>query len=125
MAHPQVSFRTAATIGATLFLLGLAGLALLGVFYPEVILVIGLPLALWQYLLGKRYEAAKTFAIFAGLYCILKFPMPWEIIMPVLFGIGALFILARELLNPFDVDEAEEEESVMRDSEQNLEQNGE
>jgi divalent metal cation (Fe/Co/Zn/Cd) transporter len=77
-----------------------------------MMLVIGLPLALRQYLAGKTYDALSSLFVFIGFFVIAGFDISWEILMPVLFLIAALYILLREFFNPASHTTAEEEESL-------------
>ncbi len=112
MAHPKVSQKRAEAISSSLFLVGLAIVFLTQSFWPSMMLVIGIPLALRQYLLGRTYDALLSLVIFGGVFCVSGLDISWEIILPVLFVTAAIYTIAREFCNPYPTTEAEDEESL-------------
>ena len=52
----------------SLFLVGVAVLCYTGGWWPGIMLAIGLPLALKQYLLGKTYDTWITLFVFLGIF---------------------------------------------------------
>ena len=87
----------ALTIG--IFLIGLAILAYANVWWPPILLVIGIPLALRQYLVGRQYDMAISLIVFLGAYITIQFDLHLQIALPVLFTIGAIHVLIREFLS--------------------------
>lgn len=112
MAHPKVSQRRARALSSSLFLVCLAVVSFSGAWWPNIMLAIGIPLALRQYLLGRVYDMFLSLAIFGGAYIVAGYQISWEILLPVLFSIGAIYILVREFLNPYPTSEDEDEESL-------------
>ena len=112
MAHPKVSQRRAKTLATSLFLIGLAIASLTNSWWPGIMLVIGIPLALRQYLLGHVYDASLSIAVFCGAFFFANFDISWQVILPIVFMIAALYILIQEFLNPALTTEAEDEESL-------------
>ena len=82
----------------SLFFLGLAVVSLLGAWWPGIMLVVGLPLALRQYLFERRGDMLLTLFVFGGIFITAQFAISWEILLPVIFFIAALYILGREFL---------------------------
>jgi predicted membrane protein len=109
MAHPSTSRRTAKTISLGCFLIGLAIVAYLKSWWPGIMLVVGLPLAIRQYLLGRRYDVGVTLFVFIGVFVTVQFEISWEILLPVLFTIGGIYIFVREFIEEKSVPEEEEE----------------
>ncbi len=112
MAHPKVPQKRAKNLSAALFLIGLAIVSLTGSWWPGVMLAIGIPLALRQYLLGRFYDAFLSLVIFIGIFLAANLDFSWQVLLPVLFIIAAIYILIREFCNPYDTTEAEDEESL-------------
>jgi len=112
MAHPKVSQKRAKTLSSALFLIGLAIASLTSNWWPGMMLVIGIPLALRQYLLGRNYDAVLSLVIFSGTFIIAGFDVSWEVILPILFILAALYILIGEFCNPYSTTVAEDEESL-------------
>lgn len=119
MAHILVSRKRARALSAALFLLGLAAVSLSGNWWPELMLVIGVPLALRQYLLGRSYDMLVSLLIFGGTYVLIKFKLPWDIFLPTIFIIGALYILCREFVESKEKTEEEVEEDLNHEIEEN------
>ncbi|MBM3201577.1 MAG: hypothetical protein FJZ56_04125 [Chlamydiae bacterium] len=118
MAHPKTSFKRARSISLSLFLAGLAIVSFTNTWWPGIMLAIGLPLSIKQYLEGKNYDAIITFFIFSGFFVMAGFDISWEILMPVLFLMAAFYILIKEFFNPFSHTTSEEEESLSHEIEE-------
>jgi hypothetical protein len=112
MAHPLVSRRRASAISSALFFIGLAIVALTGTWWPGMLLVIGIPLALRQYLLGHTYDMFLSLVIFVGLFITAVYNVTWDILLPVLFGIAAVYIILREFQIGSEHPEDEDEEDI-------------
>ncbi len=109
MARPSTSKRTAKVISLGCFLLGLAIVTYLGTWWPSIMLVVGIPLAIRQYLLGRHYDVGITLFVFIGVFITVQFDISWEILLPVLFTIGGIYIFVREFLERHSESEDEEE----------------
>jgi len=109
MAHPSTSKGTAKAISLGCFLIGLAIVTYLQTWWPGIMLVVGLPLAVRQYLLGRRYDVGVTLFVFIGVFVTVQFDISWEILLPVLFTIGGIYIFVREFVERKTVPEEEEE----------------
>ncbi|MDE3056238.1 MAG: hypothetical protein KGI80_06090 [Verrucomicrobiota bacterium] len=118
MAHPLVSFRKARLWSRVLFLLGLIVVSWTGSWWPGFLLITGFPVALQQYLVGKTYDAWMTLFVFLGAFITVTFDIQWKVVLPVLFGLGAVYILIREIFASDPITEEEKEE----DREQEIEE---
>jgi predicted membrane protein len=112
MAHPVMSHKKAHTLALVLFLFGMAILIYVQKWWPGIMLVIGLPIALRQYLLGRRYDMAISLFVFVGVFITVQFNIAWQIILPVLFSIGGFYIFFREFFGGTSTPEDEEEEDL-------------
>lgn len=116
MPHPIASRKRAHALCGALFLLSFAVLVITNSWWPAILLVIGTPLALRQYLLGKQYDGLVSLFVFGGLYVTLQFDLPWRILIPVIFTLGAIYILLREFFGPEEgISEVDEEEEVLQE----------
>ena len=77
MAHPITSKKRAQTLSTVLFLIGLAVLIFTEEWWPGLMLVVGLPLALRQYLMGRTYDMAISLLVFVGTYVTVAFDISW------------------------------------------------
>ena len=118
MAHPITSRKKAQTLSTALFLMGLAALVITEVWWPGIMLVAGLPLALRQYLLGRNYDMAITLLVFVGTFITVQFDISWRILLPVLFTLGALYILFKEFFGPEEITEEDKEEDLLHEMEE-------
>ena len=59
-------------------------------------IVIGLPLALRQMLLGRYHDMIITLFVFVGFFIIAQFNISWKILIPILFIVAAIYILCKE-----------------------------
>lgn len=119
MADAITSKKKAYALSTALFLLGLAALIATNAWWPGIMLGVGLPLALRQYLLGRTYDTMITLLVFIGTFVTVQFDISWQVFLPILFSIGALYILAREFLTPEEPTEEEKEEDAQKEIEEN------
>jgi 4-hydroxybenzoate polyprenyltransferase len=117
MTHQHVSRKRAKAFSAALFLVGLASLTFLG-WWPGIMLVIGLSLALRQFLLGHHYDMVVTLLVFGGGFLTLAFSIPWNFFLPTIFVLGAIYILVREFFEVRTETEQEQEEDAQQEIEE-------
>ena len=118
MAKPIMSKRKAHLLSLALFFGGLVLISFLKTWWPSIMLVVGLPIALKQYLLGRRYDMIVSLIVFIGVFITVQFKIKWEILLPILFTIGGLYIFFREFFGPKEYDEPEEEELLNKEIEE-------
>lgn len=116
--HPITSKKKAQALSTALFLIGLATLIFTDAWWPGIMLIIGIPLALRQYLLGRSYDMMMTLLVFIGTFITVQFDISWRIFLPILFTLGALYILFREFLGPDETTEEEREEELNHEIEE-------
>ena len=90
------SLKRAKALSLSLFLVGLAICSFTQSWWPTVMLVAGIPLALKQLLLGRPQDALPTLVVFIGVYMTYQYQINWEMLLPILFLIAAIFVLYRE-----------------------------
>ena len=113
-----VSKKRAKAISVALFLIGLAVIAYLKAWWPGIMLAVGIPLAIRQYLLGRHYDMGVTLFVFVGVFVTVQFNISWEILLPVLFALGGIYILFREFLENKEEPLEEEEEDLNKEIEE-------
>ncbi len=116
--HPITSKKKAQALSTALFLIGLATLIFTDAWWPGIMLIIGLPLALRQYLVGRTYDMMVTLLVFIGTFVTVQFDISWRIFLPILFSLGALYILFREFFGPDETTEEEKEEQLNHEIEE-------
>lgn len=117
LSNALVSKKRAKTISVALFLIGLAVITYFGAWWPGIMIAVGIPLAVRQYLLGRRYDMGISLFVFIGVFVTVQFDISWEILLPVLFATGGVYILFREFLES-DEPLAEEEENINHEIEE-------
>lgn len=118
MPHRIVCQKKAKRFSFALFLIGVVCLSYVGIWWPGIMLAIGIPLAVKQYLLGKRYDVALTLFVFAGVFITVQFDIEWKVLLPVLFTIGGIYILFRDLVETSQLTEKEKEEDLNEEIEE-------
>ncbi|HSX12358.1 MAG TPA: hypothetical protein VLF61_02595 [Rhabdochlamydiaceae bacterium] len=118
MAKSLASKRRAKFLSFVLFLIGMAVITYYKEFWPAIMLVIGIPLALRQHLLGRPYDMWITLFVFIGVFVTVQFDIEWQIFLPVLFTLGGIYIFFREYLESKSGSEEEEEESLNEEIEE-------
>ncbi len=118
VAQPMTSKKKAHALSTALFLIGLAVLIVTEVWWPGIMLVVGLPLALRQYLLGRTYDMCISLLVFLGTFVTVQFDITWRIFLPILFTIGAIYVLCREFMAEEEEDEVEKDEDVQHEIEE-------
>ena len=101
-----------------LFLIGLALITFFNYWWPGIMLVAGLPLGIRQYLLGKYYDVAVTLVVFLGVFFTVQFHIPWKLLLPILFVIGAIYIFFRDFIESKEESEVEREEDLEKEIEE-------
>jgi 4-hydroxybenzoate polyprenyltransferase len=119
MAQQLTSRKKAQGLSTALFLVGIGVLIFTGNWWPGIMLAVGLPIALRQFLLGRTYDMCVTLLVFVGTFITVEFDISWRIFLPILFTLGALYILCRELM---EQDEEEDEEEKEEDASHEIEE---
>jgi hypothetical protein len=118
MAHPITSRKKAQALSTALFLLGLAVLTFTDDWWPGIMLAVGIPVAIRQYLLGRTYDMMVSLLVFVGTFVTVQFDISWRVFLPILFTLGAIYILFREFFDAEEVTEAEVEEDLEKEIEE-------
>lgn len=91
-----MSQRKAQALSFALFLIGLAILTYFKTWWPSIMLVIGLPLALRQYLLAQFFDMIVSLIVFLGVFITVQFHVKWDILLPIFFTLGGVYIFIKE-----------------------------
>lgn len=118
MGIQTISRRRIKALTTALFLVGLAILSYLQTWWPAIMLVVGIPLALRQYFLGRHYDMGISLFVFLGVFITVQFNISWQVLLPVLFAIGGLYVLFREYLESRTETLEEEEEDINKEIEE-------
>jgi hypothetical protein len=108
MAHPLLSKPKADNLAAGIFLISLAAVAYLKIWWPGIFAAMGLALVVRQLFIGRFYDALISLIVFGGVFFTILYDLSW---MPVLFILAGIFLLFRAFINdpPEEVDEEDEE----------------
>src|SRR3990170_7958888 len=112
MANQILSQKKAKTLSLALFLIGLALISFFDYWWPGIMLAVGVPVAVRQYLLGKYYDVAVSCIVFLGVFITVQFNVPWKLLLPILFVIGAIYIFFRDFVESKEESEVEREEDL-------------
>ena len=116
--RPIVSQKRSKVLVFFLFLIGLASLSYLGKWWPGIMLVIGIPLALKQCLAGRNRDAAISLFVFLGGFISVAFKVEWEVFLPVIFTIGGIYVTFWEFIEGTPASEEEIEEDLNEEIEE-------
>lgn len=117
MAKPLLAKNKAKAISTALFLIGLAIIFFIDSWWPGIMIVIGIPLALKQFLLGRYHDAAMSLFVFVGFFIIAQFNISWKILIPILFVMAAIYILCKEWVKEEAGEETEDDTTIDVDEE--------
>ncbi len=109
MSNPITSQKKAKNIAVVLFLIGLVIVSLTGGWWPGLLLAVGIPLSIKHYLLGQRYDVLMILVVFVGAFASITYEFSWPVLLPVLFTLGAIYLLCRDLMDEHVVAEDEED----------------
>jgi hypothetical protein len=112
MSHQKMSIHRAQTLSFSLFLICLAILTTSNHWWPEIMVAIGICLALRQYLLGKKFDMMVSLIVFLGTYITIKVDIAWEIVFPTIFILSAIYLLLKEFISPGKVTEEDKEDEI-------------
>ena len=118
MARQLTSQRRAEAIGTSLFFLGLAIIAFRHSWWPSLSIVIGLSLAVRQFLLGRIYDMIVSLFIFIGIFVFSTYNIPWDILLPTIFVIAAIYTITREVFSRNTPSEVDYEENLNHELEE-------
>lgn len=119
MAQPKLSRKKASALFTALFLVGLAICAITEIWWPSIMLAIGIPFGIRQYFLGRYYDMAVSLVVFIGAYVTVVFDIPWKLLLPILFTLGTIYIFCREFFGTSGTSEQERDEDTNHEIEDN------
>jgi len=122
MAHPILSKRKSNSLSFVLFLAALALITYFKYWWPGIMLTIGIPLALKQYLLGKIFDMIVSLIVFLGVFITVQFSIQWEYVLPILFTLGGFYVFFREFFGPKEIEEEDIEEDRNKEIEEEEEE---
>ncbi len=120
MTQPILSQKKSKTLVFCLFFTGIVMLSYLGSWWPGIMLVIGLPLALKQYLARRLHDVAITLFVFLGVFVTVAFEIQWELLLPIIFTLGGIYVIFREFIEGNPTTEVEQEEDLNEEIEEEL-----
>ncbi len=117
MAKHLIAKNRARALSTALFLVGLAIILFLDAWWPGIMIVIGIPLSLKQFLQGRFHDAAISLFVFVGFFIIAQFNISWKILIPILFIMGAIYVLCKEWVSSSTGEDNEETSTIDIDDE--------
>jgi hypothetical protein len=118
MTKLLVSRSKAKTISIAVFLVALAIVSYTSNWWPGIMLAIGVPLALKQYLLGHKYDVLITLIVFVGVFFSVNQALYLPVLLPVLFTIGGIYVFCRDFIENSTLTEIETEEDINEEIEE-------
>ncbi len=96
MSAPILSQNKSDALALGALIVGLSILAIYNIWWPWILLIIGLATIVRQYLRGRHYDMYVSVVVFGGLFLFYFFNINWAVLMPVIFTTGAIYIVFRE-----------------------------
>ena len=119
MARQKVSRKRALISSFIFFLIGVFILTFLHQYWwPGVALLVGIPLALYQFLMGRKYDMAISLFLYIGIFVTIQFQIPWKMLLPILFIFGGVYIFLREIFKTSKEDEIDREKELNKEIEE-------
>ena len=119
MARQKVSRKRALISSFIFFLIGVFILTFLHQYWwPGVALLVGIPLALYQFLMGRKYDMAISLFLYIGIFVTIQFQIPWKMLLPILFVFGGVYIFLREIFKTSKEDEIDREKELNKEIEE-------
>ncbi|MFA5249921.1 MAG: hypothetical protein WC371_00730, partial [Parachlamydiales bacterium] len=102
MIRPLMSKKMAHALSFVFFAGGIALLTYLGLWWPALLLAVGLPLALKHYLLGELLDFVLTLIIFLGLFISFQFEIKLNLLPAIFFTLGGAYFFFKEFFKNKD-----------------------
>ena len=118
MHRQWLSSKKANSFSLFTFLLGLGFLGIKQVWWPEIVIVLGLGLVVKQLVLRKFYDAFLATFLFLGVFFTQKYETFPQVLLPVVFFTGALFIALREYIDAKQAPIDQQEENLNHEIEE-------
>ena len=118
MTQLRLSQKKIKSLCFILVLVGLASVSFFNIWWPSIMLVVGIPLAIRQYLMGRYYDMVISLIVFVCVFVTVQFHIPWRLLLPILFGIGAIYVFFRDNLESKEKSEVEIEEDLNEEIEE-------
>lgn len=118
MARALTSQKRAKAISTAIFFIGLAIIAFQFSWWPSIMLVIGISLAVKQFLMGKTHDMIISLVVFIGVFVTAQFDVSWEVLLPVVFILAAIYVLVKEFFQKEVESEEEFEEDINHEIEE-------
>jgi len=119
---PFVSKRRANSFFYAVLLLMLAVIGFTQSWWPGITLAIGTALCFKNFLLKGWRDLIANAIIFGGIYSYYQYNLDWELFLPVMFILSAIFVLFREFTPGIKQEtEVEIEEELNQEIEEEIE----
>lgn len=111
MQQIHISSKKALIFSFVLFALGLVICIILNSWWPALAILVGIPFAFYQFLTGKYYLSGLSLVSFGGVFVTVAFEeIPWNLILPIVFSLSALYLFFSEIFfHPITIEEEEED----------------
>lgn len=83
-------------ISSGIFLVGLAILFITKFWWPGILLVLWVSVGVREYLSRRYYDFFISTIILLGLFAVYMLKLDWNVLVPVVFVVGAIYIVMKE-----------------------------
>lgn len=96
MRSPIISQGKADAVALGILVVGISIIGVYQAWWPWILIVLGCATIARQFLRGRLYDMYISFIVFGGLFFYFLMNVRWDVLMPIIFIIGAIYILFRE-----------------------------
>lgn len=114
MLQPILPKHKADAISNGAFLMGLAVLFASNTWWPGILLLLWVSVALREYLTGRFYDLVISSIILIGLFAMALFDLSISFLVPMLFILGGIYIIFREFF--FSEETEDQPEEILDDA---------
>lgn len=116
MKYIVLSRKKIDALANALLLIGLGVLLYTNLWWPGILLVVWASLGLKQWLTNRKFDLIITSVILWGLFIASYLDLKWNVLIPVLFFLGALYIIFREFFFSEDTNGEEKSQEIIDDA---------
>lgn len=97
MAAPLISKKKADAFANGALFISLGIMLYTNMWWPWILIALWIFLSLRQFLTGRRWDFLFSTILLLGLFVISYFHIDWSLLAPVLFVVGGIYIIFKEI----------------------------
>ncbi|MBI5345944.1 MAG: hypothetical protein HZB76_02220 [Chlamydiae bacterium] len=90
--------KKAQALSLTIFLIGMAFIAYFNYWWPGILLVIGVPMAVRNFMMKKYSDMVTGLIVFVGAFVIASVGVSAQLLIPAIFVIAAIYVFLKNFM---------------------------